>query len=497
MASFAMASNSRFLPHFPSHLMGRPKPPASVRAARAHRHLQSLQLPDLAACLGSLIPDGFFAQTPGGQALRISKFPPVTVFWAFLFQTLHPGMACQGVVAKVRAWLLYRAPRPKFVALGTSAFCEARSRLSLGLIESAFGLLRDRLDAAASGTWLWCGRRVKVIDGSSVSMPDTLSNQSRWPQHPSQKPGCGFPTASVLGLFCLSTGAWLGHTLGQWCAHDLGLWHKLQGLLGRGDVLLGDTGFCSWAVMAQLKKRGIDCVFRLHQARPKDLSQGQRLGSQQSLQQWHKPSKRPSAKSPWSAQAWAALPEVISVRIVRVVIERKGYRTQEVWLATTLTDVKAYPVQKLAELYRRRWNIELFFRDLKTTLGMEVLRCKSAEMIQKEIVMHAIAYNAMRYLILESATEHGRELGRLSFKGSLQLLQQWLPRAGQVAQCPQLLAEWLSQLRAAIAGLRNLQRPGRREPRATKRRPKTYQYLTQPRSLFREIPHRHRYRKDP
>jgi hypothetical protein len=335
---------------------------------------------------------------------------------------------------------------------------------------------------------------VIVLDGTSVSMPDTAENQARWPQPTGQKKGCGFPVAKMLGVFCLSTGAWLGHALAKCCAHDLSQWHRVSHLLKRGDILLGDAGFCAWALMAELKARGVDSVFRLHQARSKDMRQGKALGRDDRLQVWPKPKSR-RATSPWDAAMWLALPAQLEVRVIKVPIERKGFRTQCIWLATTLTESIIYPIEQMAELYYRRWSIELFFRDIKTTMAMEVLRCKTPDMVEKEIYMHATAYNAIRLLILHSAIEHQCELGRISFKGALDVICQWLPKAGSYADKPRKLAQWKDELFEAIAAVKNPLRPCRREPRAKKRRPKNYPLLTAPRHEYQEIPHRGKYRK--
>ena len=258
-------------------------------------------------------------------------------------------------------------------------------------------------------------------------------------------------------------------------------------------MLVGDAGFCAYALMAELKVRGVDSVFRLHQKRPKDMRRGKKLGKDDRLQVWSKPAQRP-AGSPWKKRVWNKLPAQIEVRIVRVKIERKGFRTRCLWIATTCTDPVRYPAQQLAELYYRRWSIELFYRDIKTTMHMEVMRTKSPDMVRKELLMHAIAYNALRALILESASEHQQELGRISFKGAADLLRQWLPQAAARHEQPRKLAEWYDELLEAIASVQNPLRPGRREPRAKKRRPKSYQLLTKPRHKFKEIPHRERYR---
>lgn len=489
-----MALLTCFLPHFPRTLQGRAKSSSASRIVGELQRLRELALPDLAALLGGLLPCDFFATAPDAKARRERLYPPVTLFWAFLYQVLNPAMSCQEVVGKVRAWVISSRKKLKKPSLGTASYCEARSAvLSIRLLQAVFEALLGHLSRRADSAWLWCGHRVKVIDGTSFSMPDTTANQRRWPQPRMQKKGCGFPVAKMLGVFCLSTGAWLGHALSKWRAHDLSLWHRLSHLLGRGDVLLGDAGFCAYALMAELHERGVHSVFRLHQARPKDLRQGRSLGRHQSLQIWSK-RPQPPPRSPWTLRAWARLPAQLEVRIVQVVLEKKGFRTRCVWIATTLTDPVRYPVQKLAELYFRRWSIELFYRDIKTTMHMEVMRTKTPEMIEKELLMHAIAYNMIRALILESATVHQQELGRISFKGAADLLRQWLPHATACHERPRKLACWHDELLEAIASVRNPLRPGRQEPRAKKRRPKSYQLLTSPRHQFQEIPHRERYR---
>lgn len=492
-----MALKTCFLPHFPRCLQGRAKRSEVSRLATGLQDLRKFALPDLASLLTVFLPDTFFAEAPGAKAGRVRLLPPITVFWAFLYQVLNPDMACQEVVSKLRCWRLSQrqghAASSTQPSLGTSGYCQSRKALSLHLVISAFETLRSHLERRAASAWLWCGRRVKVLDGTSFSMPDTAANQKRWPQHSSQKKGCGFPTAKMLGLFCLSTGAWLGHSLGRWCRHDLSLLAGLKPLLVKGDILLGDAGFCSYALMAEFKERGIDTVFRLHQARSKDMRRGRKLGKDDRLQTWAKPLQRPK-RSSWKKRAWSKLPPQLQVRVVRVVLEKKGFRTRRLWVATTLTNAVAYPAEKLAELYFRRWSIELFYRDIKTTLRMESLRTKTPEMIEKELHMHALAYNCIRALILESASQHQQELGRISFKGAVDLLRQWLPRAVQVHEKPRKLARCQAELLEAIASVQNPLRAGRKEPRAMKRRPKSYQLLTRPRREFQEIPHRERYR---
>jgi len=256
-----MALFTCFLPHFPRQLQGRAKASKSARIASGLRQLRELALPDLAALLGGLLPADFFAKAPDAQAKRERIYPPITLFWAFLFQVLNPATPCQEVVGKVRAWLISKPGGLRRPALGTAAYCEARCALSIRLLQAVFEALRAHLERRAASAWLWCGHPVKVIDGTSFSMPDTAANQARWPQPSGQKIGCGFPVAKMLGLFCLSTGGWLGHALSKWRSHDLSLWSSLSHLLVKGDVLLGDAGFCAYALMAELKERGVDTAF--------------------------------------------------------------------------------------------------------------------------------------------------------------------------------------------------------------------------------------------
>ena len=489
-----------FLPHFPAALTGKPKPPAAQRLRQQLQTLSHLSLPDLQALLGSTFSEDFFLKTPAhddppGESVKRRRgiYTPILVFWSFFFQVLNPRMPCLAAVAKIRAWMA-RKPCKKLPSLNTGAYCLARSGLALSFFTAALDELRQRLLQRATLAWKWHGHHVKVLDGTSYSMPDTEANQGQWPQPKGQKKGCGFPVAKLLGLFCLSTGAWIGHAVDTCYRHDLSLWQRLKHLLVPGDVLLGDAGYCAWALMAELKARGVDSVMRLHQKRPKDMRRGKALGQCDRLQTWLKPKQR-GKQCPWSVSEWVALPASLQVRILHITIERKGFRTTQLWLATTLTDPIRYSAESLAELYYRRWSIELFLRDLKTTMQMEVLRCKTPNMVLKELTMHAIVYNTLRLLMLESATTHQVELGRISFKSSLDLVIQWLPECGNQDASRRQITKWRADLSLAISEVLNDIRPERMEPRARKRRPKSSSLLTRPRHQFKEIPHRERYRK--
>ncbi len=305
-----------------------------------------------------------------------------------------------------------------------------------------------------------------MLDGCGVSMPDTAQNRARWPYAGGQQPGCGFPTAQLVGLFCLATGRLVRFAVDSWKAHEIPLARRLVSWMEPGDIVLADRGFCGLGLMALLQRQGVDVVMRAHQARK---LKGSRMV-------WAKPQRRTQT---WDKELWSELPKELEVRIVRFRVSVPGFRTEEIVLVTTLLDPVAYPDAAIAELYRRRWAVELCFRDIKTTLGLDVLRCQTPALIEKEIWMQALADNLVRALMLEASWTHGVELGRLSFKGTVDTLRQWTPLfAPAMFACKRARAELLR----VIAADQLPDRPNRIEPRARKRRPKSYQLLTKPRA---------------
>ena len=296
----------------------------------------------------------------------------------------------------------------------------------------------------------------------------------------------------LAGLFCLSSGALLRYALGN--KHDQENW-LCRGVLDgmeKGDVLLADRGFCSYGLIGVLLARGVDCVMRLHARRQCDFRQGKRLGKDDRLVTWRKEGLRKN--NPWAAEH-GTLPETLTVRLVRFRIEVPGFRTEQIHLATTLLDPSQYPLEILAGLYRARWNIELRYRDIKTTMGAEVLRCKSPAMIERELCMNAIGYNLIRCVMQEAAQSHGAELARISFKGTLDTVRHFADAIHASTGKPRNQRQLYGEMLAIIAWDTLPSRPDRSEPRARKRRPKPYQLLTKPRHLMRVIPHRNRYRR--
>jgi hypothetical protein len=330
-----------------------------------------------------------------------------------------------------------------------------------------------------------------VLDGTTLSLADTLKNQAAYPQSASQKPGCGFPLLRLVGLFSLSTGALLGYAKGNKHLAELPLLFRLRQLFQPGDLLLADRGFASYVVIALLEMLGVACLFRLHQARPHDMRRGIRLGKKDRLWVWHKPNQKPRYLP---KSLWRRVPEELVVRVLQVQLRIPGFRTQNVTLVTTLSDPEAYPALELAELYLRRWRIELWWRHLKTSMGMEVLRCQIPAMVHKELEMYLIGYNFIRCLIAESAALYDRPVEQVSFKGSVDTVRQYSPLVAQ-ARSRKKQSRLIEQLLETLALDLVPQRPGRREPRAVKRRPKPYPLLSRPRHVFKEIPHQSSYRK--
>ena len=421
---------------------------------------------------------------------RERLFDPATVFWLFLSQMFSPDGSCREAVQKFLARLALTTG--KGASPNTAAYCKARARLPLASLERARDDVAQKIQQSPLAQYRWCGRHVHVVDGTGISMPDTPENQKKYPQSSTRTAGCGFPEMRIVALFSLATGVWLRSAQGSRHVAERTLFRSLWDHLERLDVLLADRGFCGFADFYFLLQRGVDCVMRLHQRRTVGLRTVKHLGPGDTLVQWTKTEVPPKWLSP---EQWAALPEVLDLRHVAFTVDVPGFRSQTITVATTLTDAKQFPPNAIAELYRRRWNIELYFRDIKISLGMDVLRCRTPERVEKELAMRVIAYNLIRATLLQAAHAAQRELERISFKGTCQALRQWESALNRAS--PQQREALYRALLSAIARAPLPYRPNRTEPRAKKRRPKNYQLLTQPRHIFKECPHRNHYKAEP
>jgi hypothetical protein len=417
-----------------------------------------------------------------GHSWRCCFWRPTVVILTFLRQVLLPQCSCRQTVAITIA--AARAARPSEDGQGPSddpsAYSQARQRLPLALLEKLAGRLASGL---AQPDQLWHGHPVRVVDGSGVSMPDTPALQEVFPQPTSQAKGCGFPVARLVAMFCWASGALLSLVSGSLAIGELALFRRLFDQLKPNDLVLADRLFGNYTELALLQGRGVYVVCRVNAARRLDLRRGQRLAKGDHRLIWTRPKQVPMGLA---MQDWNALPQTLTVRVVRIkTVCQRGFRSRRIDLVTTLFDSAVYPPEALAELYRQRWLVELNLRSLKITLGMDVLRCQSPEMVRKEIAMHQIAYNLIRMLMVRAARTHGVDLQRLSFAGTQQRLLAWLPHWTPTATI-RAHCHWIHQFLAAIAADTLPTRPGRNEPRAIKRRRKSYPYLVHPRHQARK-----------
>ena len=400
--------------------------------------------------------------------------------WAFLAQVLSKEKACTAAVARILVLRLALDLPP--CAAETGAYCKARAKLPERFLQRLAVDVGQQVERAAPAAWLWKGKHVFLADGSTVSMPDTPANQQAYPQPRSQKPGLGFPILRVVVLLALATAVLTGAAFGPYVGKQQGepaLLRTLLGHLQAGDVLLGDRYDGTYWMVALALGRGVDVVLRLHHRRKVDFEQGTRLGPDDHVVVWKKP-KRPA----WlDEETYAGLPDTLTIRELRAPISRRGYRTKELVVVTTLRDTAQYAKEDIADLYHKRWHVELDRRSLKAHLGMDILRCKTPAMVRKEIWTYFLAYNLTRQVMAQAAREHGVTPRQLSLMGAVQTLNEF--RGVLVGATADTLEQLAAALWEAVVSHRVGDRPDRWEPRAVKRRPKPLRYLTKPRAEAR------------
>ena len=408
---------------------------------------------------------------------------PIRTLWTFLVQVLNPDFSCRAAVAQILAEQA-AIGEPLEASADPTAYCQARQRLPLGVFKTALQKVGRSLQAKVGNHYLWHERRVWVVDGSSCSMPDTPELQQAFGQPDGQRKGCGFPVARIVSMFCWATGAVADVAIAAYRSSELTLWRQLWGQLRSGDIVLADRFYCTYADIAMLLALGCDGVFRLQGARARtmDFRQGKRLGKNDRLVTWRRPKACPRSIS---QETFASLPETLTIRVLRFQTRVPGFRSKTIMVATTLVDTNAYSLEAIADLYADRWTVELRLRDVKTTMGMDILRGKSPDVVYKEIYMHFLAYNLIRALMWQAAEEHDRPLHRLSFAGTMQHFHAvapylWLFAGTQKGRrLYQLLLSWIARDILPY-------RPYRVEPRAVKRRPKEYALLNRPRQEMRK-----------
>ena len=407
-------------------------------------------------------------------------FTPLVTLWVFLGQILSADQSCRAAVARLIADRVSRGLKP--CSSETGAYCQARKRLPEQFFSAVACLVGRKLDAQSDSGWLWKGRRVYMFDGSTVCMPETPENRKEYPPTYNQKPGTSYGIARIGALISLSCGAILNLGICRYAGKGQGevsLVRQLWDFLRRGDVLLGDRLMANWAGIVMLQQRGVDFVGRLNKSkRVADFRKGIRLGKNDHIVTWKKPNAIRSVDWP----TYHSLPDSLTVREVRVLVKQPGFRTRSVVVVTTILDPKQASVEELATLYRARWNNELDLRSIKITLQMDMLRCKTPELVRKEIWTHVLAYNLIRTVMAQAAASVGITPRSISFKATLQVLEAFQPLiAYQTHRGTNHRAELYEEILRAIAVHRVADRPDRFEPRQRKRRSKHYERLMKPR----------------
>ncbi len=334
---------------------------------------------------GQFIPVHLLRPNGSGDLSRNRIYSKTNVFWAFFSQILSPDGGCKEAVKKLQAYCSERGL--EVPSSSTASYCTARPKLDQAMLDKVIEQTAKHLHKMPE-TYTFHNRRVVVVDGTGFSMPDTLANQQEWPQSASQKPGCGFPTGRICACFCLDTGGLLSHRIGNKKTHELRLLRDQHSTFQNEDIFLGDKAFCSYYDIATFKEMGVDSAVPL--ARRKPIAAGKcvkKISNNDLLIHWKRPVYQ-KEKSIITKEQWERLPTELLLRQIKVTIAQSGFRVKVYYITTTLLDETVYTANEIADLYFRRWDVELFFRDLKTTMGMDILRCQTPEMIRKEIQMH-------------------------------------------------------------------------------------------------------------
>ena len=456
------------------------KPFRSLLGSLRRHNLQQME-----AVCEPWIPAARLAPNEAGLHSRERIYTPKLTFLTFLSQVLNPSASCRKAVREVQNYYLLQ-PEPVHGRYDRSPYCQARARLDLDNLSAIRAAVAQRMAQALPSGQGFCPRPVKVVDGTCLTLPDTPENQAAYPQPDSQTPGCGFPQMRLLALFSLDTGALLERARGQYTTSEVRLFRNFWPRLDRGDILLGDRIFGFYYAMTELTARGVDGIFALNAQRDHDFRRGKRLGKHDRLMTWFKPQRKPKDLTD---EQWARVPARMVVREVKIQINDPNCRVREVVLATTLVNRKQWSPAKLGELLHRRWQVELNLDDLKTTQQMDVLSCRKPAMIHRELEMHLIAYNLNRALMLEASVSCHAPLYRLSFKGTLDTVQEFSKSLARVPFSQKKKRQAIYQeMLATIAADLIPERPGRREPRCVKRRPKAYPFMTKPRRHMKDAP---------
>lgn len=411
-------------------------------------------------------------------------FTPSLTLWRFLSQVIQKqeNRSCLSAVSRIIVLLVVLGRKP--CDYNNGGYCKARAKLPEKVIERLAVHVAHNCEQEIPEDWLWKKRHVKLADGTTISLEDTPENQEEYPQQASQKEGLGFPTARMVVLVSLATAMVCGMAMGPLSGKETGesaLMRQLVDQLDPNDILLADKYFCSYFMIAMLTLMNVDIVSRLPSSRKEDTYRIQRLGKGDYLVEWPRPDK-----PDWMDQAtYDQMPESLTLRQLDVQVDQPGFRVESFVVVTTLAASKEYSTFDIAELYHRRWLIELDIRAIKCTMGMDVLRCKTPAMVRKECWTCLLAYNLIRKTMLQAAKDTDLSPRELSFMSAMQaMVASWVVIPTQDGPTIEsIISAQIASLTSQLVG----QRPNRVEPRAVKRRPKPIPLLTMPRDEAREL----------
>lgn len=454
--------------------------PMGSRTAQAAERVRAYTLCQLENCFRPWLPEALFPKAPGKVNSRDRQYTRWRTFWCSLWQQFNPQASCREVVRQLQA--LFRLEGGPQISEEDGAYCRAKARLALAQFPKALAATAQVVDQLVPALSFFNGRPVKVVDGSALTLlADTRKNRAAYPPVQCQPDQPRFPMMRFVVFFSLLSGAILAAAPGSLAVSELALLAQLAGHLSHGDILIGDRGFGGYPVVAWLGALGVDFIGRTTR-RTDGRRRLHRLGRQDWLVEW----KKGALASPWMSRGqWQGLPATLTLRAVKGSLYQKGFRVRQVTVITTLLDAQGYPAQQILRAYLRRWRLEMCLDDLKTTMSMDSLRSRSPEMAQKELFMRLIAHNLVRGTMAQAATEHQVALERISFKGSLDAVRQFSQAMAQARSKRKRQELWTELLRTLAADLVPA-RPGRREPRAVKRKKNRYPRLSGPRRRFRD-----------
>ena len=412
---------------------------------------------------------------------RYDFYPPDVTLWAFLSQVLDVDHSLEAAVTRVIAFSL-ASGKEEVPSSNTAAYSKARSRMPEESVATLARASAEQMEKEVISVWLWKDTyHIKLVDGSTLSMPDTPENQLVYPQPDSQKEGVGFPIARIVTVTSGATGAVLDLAIGPYSGKETGenaLLRQILSAFNEGDVALGDCYYASFFLIAQLMQRGVHCMFPIHASRDCDFRQGKRLGKKDHIVEWFKP-KKPE----WMEQEiYHAMPNTLSIREMAIQSNKKGFRSKPLVIVTTFLDSTTISKEDIAALYFCRWWVELDLRAIKETMSMDILRGKTPEMVRKEIWVHLLAYNLIRKIMAQAAFAHNKKPRELSFKLALHVIKSFRDAGILSENNPTTYRALLK----AIAQKKVGNRPGRSEPRMVKRRPKSFPRLPKARQYYQK-----------